>query len=103
MEYQKIINFVRKYTKSSNSAIQFRTKNWVEINDDSHGTHNTNSHIKFRTSTLRTSLYDYNDAYIFVSGTITITGAGNDDAVRRLDERNKGVIFKTCTIHWLHK
>ena len=88
---------VRKYTKSSNSTIQFRTKNWAEINDD--GTHNTNSHIKFRTSTLRTSLCDYNDAYIFVSGTITITGAGNDDAVRPLDERNEGVIFKTCTIH----
>ena len=45
---------------------------------------------------LRTSLCDYCDAYILVSGIITITGAGNDDAVRRLDGRNKGVIFKNC-------
>ena len=30
-------------------------------------------------------------------GTITITGSGNDDAAKRLDERNKGVIFKNCT------
>ena len=45
---------------------------------------------------LRSSLCDYSDAYILVSGTITFTGAGSDDAVRRLDEGNKGVIFKNC-------
>ena len=31
-----------------------------------------------------------------MSGTITVTGAGADDAAKRLDERNKGVIFKNC-------
>ena len=31
-----------------------------------------------------------------VKGTITINGAGNDDAAKRLDERNKGVIFENC-------
>ena len=46
---------------------------------------------------LRSSLCDYSDAYIHVSGTITISGAGNDDAARRLDERNKGAILKNCT------
>ena len=45
---------------------------------------------------FRSSLCDYSDAYILVSGTITITGAGADDAAKRLDERNKGVIFKNC-------
>ena len=45
---------------------------------------------------LRSSLCDYSDACIPVSGTITVTGAGNDDAARRLDGRNKGVIFKNC-------
>ena len=44
----------------------------------------------------RSSLCDYSDAYIPVGGTLTITGARNDDAVRQLDERNKGVIFKNC-------
>ena len=42
---------------------------------------------------LRTKLCDYSDAYILVSGTITITGVGNYDAARQLDERNEGVIF----------
>ena len=45
---------------------------------------------------LRSNLCDYADAYILVKGTITITGAGNDDAAKRLDERNKDVIFKNC-------
>ena len=45
---------------------------------------------------LRSSLCDNINAYILLSGTITITRAGNDDAARRLDERNKGVIFKYC-------
>ena len=45
---------------------------------------------------LRSSLYDYPDAYILLMGTITITGAGDNDAVKRLDERNRGVVFKNC-------
>ena len=72
MEYQKIINLLENTT---NQATKFRTKNWIEINDDSRGTYNTNIQIKFKTSMLRTSLCDYSDAYILVSGTITITGA----------------------------
>ena len=45
---------------------------------------------------LRSNLGDYADAYILVKGTITIAGAGNDDAGKQLDERNKGVTFKCC-------
>ena len=45
---------------------------------------------------LRSSLCNYADAYILVKGTITITGKGDDDAVKRLDERGKGVTFKNC-------
>ena len=45
---------------------------------------------------LKSNLCDYADAYIFVKGTITITGHRDDDAARQLDERNKGVIFKNC-------
>ena len=79
-----------------NQPTKFRTKNWVDINYDLRGTYNTNSQIKFKTSMLRTSLCDYNDAYTLVNETITITAAGDNDAARRLDERNKGVIFNNC-------
>ena len=36
-----------------------------------------------------TSLCDYSDAYILLSGTITITGAGAGDAAKRLDAKIK--------------
>ena len=92
MEYQKIANLLND---GSNKPSKFRTRNWVEINDESRGTYTSND-IKFETTMLRSSLYDYADAYVLLKGTITITGAGNDDAAKRLDERNKGVIFKNC-------
>ena len=41
----------------------------------------------------RSNLCDYSDAYILVSDTITIDGLGDDDAAKRQDERNKGVIL----------
>ena len=90
MEYQKIINLL---DNGPNQPTKFRTKNWVEIN----GTQNTNSKIKFKTSMSRSILCEYRDAFILVSGTIPIAGVGADDAAKRLDERNKGVMFKNCT------
>ena len=92
MEYQKIANFL---DNPSNQPSKFRTRNWVEINDESRGTYTSND-VKFKTTMLRSNLCDYADAYILVKGTITIAGAGDDNAARRLDERNKGVIFKYC-------
>ena len=43
MEYQKIINLL---DNTSNQPSKFRTKNWVEINDESRRTYNTYSKIK---------------------------------------------------------
>ena len=56
-----------------------------------HEVHILNADIKFKTTMLKSDLSDYTDAYIFVKGTITITGRGDDDAARQLDERDKGV------------
>ena len=91
MEYQKITNLI---DGESNQPSKFRTKNWVELNDESRGTYNVNSQIKFKTTMLRSSLCDYSDAYILVKGQTTITGARDDAAARQADERDKGVVFK---------
>ena len=80
---------------ASDNLSKFRTRNWVEINDESRGNY-ANSDIRFKTTMLRSNLCDYADSYILVKGTITITGAGDDAAARRADERNKGVTFKNC-------
>ena len=82
MEYQKIINLLEN---TPSQPTKFRAKNWAEINNDLRGTYNTNSQVELKTSMLRSSFCDYNDAYMLVSGTITVIGAGNDDAVRGLD------------------
>ena len=54
-----------------NQPSKFRAKNWVERNDDSHETYNTNSQIKFKTIMLNSSLCGCSDACIFVKGAIT--------------------------------
>ena len=92
MEYQKIANLLNN---ESNKPSKFRTRNWVEINDESRGTYTSND-IKFKTTMLRSNLCDYADAYILVKGNITITGAGNNDAIKRADERGRGVTYKNC-------
>ena len=79
-----------------NQLSKFRTKNWIQINDQSRRVYNAKSDIKFKTAMPKSSLCDYSDAYILVKGRITITGAGADAAARQADERNKGVIFKNC-------
>ena len=56
-----------------------------------------NSQTKFKTSMLKSRLCDYSDVQILVSRTITIDRARNDDNAKRLDERNKEVIFKNCS------
>ena len=74
MEYQKITNLLDNdiTLNASNRLSKFKTKNLVEINDESRGLYNVNSQIKFKTTTLKFSLCDYNDAYILVKGTITV-------------------------------
>ena len=93
MEYQKVINSL---DNMSNQLFKSRTKNWIEITDQSRGVYNTNSDIRFKTTTLKSSLCDHSDAYILVKGTITINGAGADAAARQADKKNKGVTFKNC-------
>ena len=94
MEYQKVANLL---DNASNQRSKYRTKNWVEINDESKESYSAGGDIRFKTTMLRSNLQDYADAYILVKRTITITGAGADDAAKQLDERNKGVIFKNCS------
>ena len=91
MEYQKIANLI---DDTSNQPSKFRTKNWVEINDESRGAYNVNSQIKFKTTMLKSSLCDYSDAYILVKGTISVSNtAAAGPAVNNDDIK---VIFKNC-------
>ena len=91
MEYQKIANML---DDASNEPTKFRKKNWVEINDESRGTYNVDSQIKFKATMLKSSLCDYSDAYIIVKETITVNNTAAVDA--DANNTNKKVIFKNC-------
>ena len=92
MEYHKIANLLES---TSDNLSKFRTRNWVEINDESRGNY-ANGDIKFKTTMVRSNLCDYPDSYILVKGTITITGLGDAAAARHADERDREVAFKNC-------
>ena len=81
MKYQKMANLL---TDASNKPSKFRTRNWVEINDNIRGAYSPNKQIRFKTAMLRSSLCDYSDAYNTVAG-----GAAANNT-------NKKVIFKNC-------
>ena len=91
MEYQKIVNLI---DETPNQPSKFRTKNLVEINDESRGAYNVNSQIKFKTTMLKSSLCDYSDAYILVKGTVSINNTAAAGAAA--NNTNKKVIFKNC-------
>ena len=76
MAYQKIANLLND---EPNQPSKFKTRNWVEINDEAKGPYSPNKQIKFKTSMLRSSICDYSDACILVKGNITVNntaGAG---------------------------
>ena len=88
-EYQKKKKIL---DNTSNHPPKFRRKRWAEINDESRGTYNTNSQIRFKTSMLKSILCDYNDAYILIKETITVPNTAAADA--HANNANKKVIFK---------
>ena len=92
MEYQKIPNLLND---GSNKPTKFRTRNWVEINDEARGTYSHNKQIKFKRLMLRSNLYDYSDAYILVKGNITVNNTAAAGAAAA-NNTNKKVIFKNC-------
>ena len=84
METQKIINLVND---SSNEESKFATKKWYAIDSQTtKGKYKQGDVIKFVTETIESSLCDYSDAFILVTGNITVAADDNTD-----------VALKNCT------
>ena len=69
IEYQKIISLLDNTT---NQSSKFRTKDWLESNDESRGKYNAINQIKFKPLMNRLSLCGCSDAYVHVKETIII-------------------------------
>ena len=47
--------------------LEEKTKNWIEVNNESRGTYNEDDQIRFKISMLRSSLCDYRDSDILLN------------------------------------
>ena len=83
METQKIVNLLNG---SDNESSKFATKKWYVIDSESKGNYSLDNRIKFLTSSLESSFCNCSEAYVLVTGNITVTG-GN---------ANTKVAFKNC-------
>ena len=61
------------------------TRKWNTVNDNSKANYDVGDEITYYTEVLKSNLCDYSDAYILVSGDITIIG-----------DNELGVAFKNC-------
>ena len=88
---------------SNNENSKFATtKKWHVIDSESKGNYSHKNPIKFLTSSLESNIFDYSDAYILVTGNITVTrtiaaaaAGGNAQRKQPLDAFRQ-VIFKNC-------
>ena len=85
METQKIVNLLNG---SDNDNSKFATKKWYIIDSEYNGNYSQNDEKKFLTRSIESSLCDYSDAYILVTG--NIAGTPNDGATQ--------IVFKNCAL-----
>ena len=70
MEKQHIVNLLND---SNNENSKFATKKWYVIDSESKGNYSHHNPIKFLTKSIESSLCDYSDAYILITGNIAVT------------------------------
>ena len=99
METQNIVNLLNgSYIENS----KFATKKWYVIDSESNGNYSYHNPIKFLTKSIESSLCDYSDAYILVTGNTTVTrtiaaaAAGNDPQRKQPLDAATQVVFKNC-------
>ena len=84
METKKIVNL---FNGLDDEDSKFATKKWYVIDSESKNNYSDEDPIKFLTKSLESSLCDYSDAYILVTGNINVTGG----------DANKKVAYKNCS------
>ena len=99
METQKIVNLLNS---SENEYSKFATKNWYIIDSETKGSCLHHDPIKLLTKPIESSLYDYSDAYILVTGNIAVTRtiaaatAGGNPQRKQPLTADTQVAFKDC-------
>ena len=69
MGTQRIVNLINGF---DNDNSKFTTKKWYIIDRESNGNNSQNDEINFLTRSIESSLCDYSDSYILVTGNIRV-------------------------------
>ena len=78
---------------SSNEESKFVTKKWYVIDSQTtKGKYMQDNVIRFEAETIKSSLCDYSDAFILVTGNIAVTTGNNTDVAFK-----NCAPFSTCT------
>ena len=95
METQKFVNL---WNGSDSENSRFATKKWYIIDSEANGNYSKDHTIKFLTSSLESNLCVYSDAYILVTGNITVTRtiARNPVQSKQALDAATQVVFKNC-------
>ena len=91
MGYQKIINLLGNI--SNKQLPKYVTRKYIEVFNQSDGTYNVNKDIRFKAPELRSDLCDWEDAYIVVTGKITVTNPNNNAYDKKLALKNNAQFF----------
>ena len=94
METQKIVNLLNG---SDNENSKFATKKWYVIDSESKGNYSHHDPIKLLTKSIESSLCDYSDAYILVTGDIAVKRRNTADTADITLVAITQVAFKNCT------
>ena len=100
METQKIVNLLNG---SDNEYAKFPTKIWYVIDSESKGKYSHHDPIKFLTKSIKSSLCDYSDAYILVTGNIAVKRRNAADTADIALGTITQVAFKNCAPFLLMK
>ena len=93
METQKIVNLLNG---SDNENSKFVTKKWYIIDSEANGNYSKDEEIKFLTTPIESSLCDYSDAYILVTGDIAVKKRNNANTDNIDIIQATQVVFKNC-------
>ena len=93
METQKIVNLLNS---SENEYSKFATKKWYIIDSETKGSYSHHDPIKFLTKSIESSLCNYSDAYILVTGDIAVKRRNDADTTDIELAAAIQVSFKNC-------
>ena len=77
---------------SDNENSKFAIKKWYVIDSESNGVYSHENPIKFLTRSLGSSLCDYSDAYVLVTGNIAVVRVNNNTKVSFIN----CALFRKC-------